>query len=151
MNSAHDAHHPPRVGARGCLDEDLDPVSPTIYELVPSSLGALSVITRGLPARNRIGYGLTSKIRTGLTHFRGNVQGWLDIDRAVARELCSRIGRDHPDFVFAAMTGADKTSHAVGHDSPLLLESLKIVDGLVGELRASLEASGIWGRPSSGS
>lgn len=126
------------------LDEDLDPVSPTIYELVPSSLGALSVITRGLPARNRIGYGLTSRIRTGLTHFRGNVQGWLDIDRAVARELCSRIGRDHPDFVFAAMTGADKASHAEGHDSPLLLESLKVVDGLVGELRTSLEASGIW-------
>jgi arylsulfatase A-like enzyme len=128
------------------LDADLDPVNPTMYELVPSSLGALSVITRGLPARNRIGYSIGSRFRTGLTHFRGNVQGWLGIDRAVARELCERIGRDNPDFVFAALTGPDKTSHAVGHDSPLLLEPLRIVDDLVGGIRSSLEAAGTWER-----
>ena len=126
------------------LDEDLESDSPTMYEMVPSSLGALSVITRGLPDRSRIGYGIRSKIRTGLTHFRGDVSGWLDIDRSVARELRRRIRRDHPDFVFAALTGADKTSHAAGHESPLLLESLRIVDTLVGELRRDLESSGVW-------
>lgn len=126
------------------LDEDLQSDSPTMYEMVPSSLGALSVITRGLPDRSRIGYGIRSKIRTGFTHFRGDVSGWLDIDRSVARELRRRIRRDHPDFVFAALIGADKTSHAAGYDSPLLLESLRIVDTLVGELRRDLESSGVW-------
>ncbi|CAN5351574.1 hypothetical protein BH23GEM2_BH23GEM2_19730 [soil metagenome] len=126
------------------VDADLDAINPTMYELVPSSLGALSVITRGLPARNRIGYAPAAKFRTALTHFRGDVQGWLAIDRVVARELVSRISRDRPDFVFAAMTGSDKTSHAVGHESPLFLESLKIVDGLVGELRANCEEARTW-------
>lgn len=126
------------------LDADLDPVSPTIYELAPRSLGALSVITRGLPGRNRIGYGARSKIRTGMTHFRGDVRGWLGIDRAVGRELCARISREKPDFAFAALTGADKTSHAAGSDSPLLLESLRIVDDLVGELRSNLEEARRW-------
>lgn len=129
-----------------CLDDDLASDSPTIYEMVPSSLGALSVITRGLTARGRIGYGMGSKIRTGLTHFRGNVRGWLDIDRSVARELRDRIRRDHPDFVFAALIGADKTSHAAGHESPLVLDSLRIVDSLVGELRNDLESHGTWDR-----
>ena len=128
------------------LDADLESDSPTIYEMVPSSLGALSVITRGLPEHNRIGYSTRSKIRTGLTHFRGDVRGWLDIDRSVARELRRRIRRDRPDFVFAAFTGADKTSHAAGPESPLILDSLRIVDTLVGELRRDLESAGTWDR-----
>ncbi|HUF66074.1 MAG TPA: alkaline phosphatase family protein [Gemmatimonadaceae bacterium] len=126
------------------VDADLDAANPTMYELVPSSLGALSVITRGLPARRRIGYAPQAKFRTALTHFRGDVPGWLDIDRGVARELCTRISRDRPDFVFAALTGTDKISHAAGHDSPLLVESLKIVDDLVGELRSNLEEARTW-------
>src|SRR6476646_4764212 len=40
------------------IDGDIDPNAPTIFELAKSSIGALNVINRGLPAENRIGQGL---------------------------------------------------------------------------------------------
>jgi hypothetical protein len=126
------------------VDTDLDPSAPTIFELVPNSLGALSVITRGLARRQRIGYGLGSAARTGITHFRGNVRGWLDIDRKIARQVAKRVERDRPDFVFAAFTGVDKTSHAQGQDAPIVTEALQIVDELVDDLRRRLESLGAW-------
>jgi hypothetical protein len=126
------------------LDEDLDPSAPTIYELAPSSIGALSVITRGLPAAQRIGYAPLAKLRTGITHFRGHVQGWHAIDRAVAREFAARVLRERPAFAFAALTGIDKSSHAEGSGSPLVLDALRIVDQLVSHLRGGLEHAGRW-------
>jgi len=46
----------------GFVDRDIDAHAPTIFELCESSLGALNVIGRGLPKRNRIGR-LTAKAR----------------------------------------------------------------------------------------
>lgn len=126
------------------IDDDLDAGAPTIFELVPSSLAAFSVITRGLPRRQRIGYNLRAMLRAGITHFRGDVRGWLAIDRQMTREFASRVAADSPDFAFAALTGIDKASHAAGQDSAIALEAMRILDDLVGELRAQLEASGKW-------
>lgn len=126
------------------IDTDLAADVPTVFELVPKSLGALSVITRGLGRRQRIGYGLLAAVRTGITHFRGNVRGWLDTDRRVARRVAGRIERDHPDFVFAAFTGVDKTSHAQGQDAPIVTEALQILDEMVDDLRRRLESLGTW-------
>ena len=47
------------------VDRDLDPTQPTIFELVQPSLGALSVITRGLPRASRIGGSLGFAMRAG--------------------------------------------------------------------------------------
>ena len=101
------------------FDGDLDVATPTIFELVSNSIGALSVVTRGLAASRRHGT-LTAKsaLSVGLTHFRGRVEGWLDIDREVLGTIPRCIRDDRPEFVFAALAGVDKTSHALGHDSP---------------------------------
>src|SRR5213596_3111361 len=64
----------------GAMDRDLDPRASTIFELVPDSIAALSVITRGLTRRRRVA-ALTARsaLRAARTHFRGDVRGWLDV------------------------------------------------------------------------
>jgi len=129
----------------GRVDGDIDPNAPTLFELCESSVGALNVIGRGLPKDRRIG-SLTFRagIRAARTHFAGNVAGWLDIDREVARQVVERVARDKPDLVFAALTGVDKVSHARGQQSPMVLDALKIVDDVAGRVRDEAERSRRW-------
>lgn len=128
----------------GFIDSDLDPSAPTAFELTRSSLGALSVICRGLPKGNRIGRDALSIARTALTHFRGDVRGWLRLDETVAAEVARRIRDERPQFTFAALTGIDKTSHAEGHDSALTGEALAIVDRAVARIRDDAQRDGRW-------
>lgn len=133
------------VGAEmGLIDTDLDPSSPTMFELAQPSIGALSVIRRGLEPKDRIGSGARFIARTGLTHFRGSVPGWLAIDEMVSEQVCERVKADRPRFAFAAFTGIDKTSHSEGHDSPLVLDALAIVDRTVARIRADAERDDRW-------
>jgi hypothetical protein len=127
------------------LDGDLSTEAPTIFERAGSSIGALNVIGRGLPVSNRVG-ALTfrSAVRAARTHFRGDPAAWLDVDREISRQVIDRIARERPEYVFAALTGVDKASHAQGHDSALVLEALRIVDDTAAELRALFERRGTW-------
>lgn len=128
------------------FDEDLDPAAPTIFELVPESLAALSVVTRGLAPERRIG-ALTARsaLRAAVTHFRGRAERWLDVDREVGDEVVQRMRDERPDFLFAAFTGVDKASHARGHSDELVHEAMAIVDDVVGRLRDDAERGGWWG------
>lgn len=126
------------------IDGDMDPSAPTIFDLVPSSIGALNVINRGLDKHNRVGNGLRFIARTSATHFRGKVGGWLAIDRHVAGEVAKQIRLKRPDFVFAALTGVDKTSHSEGHAGAYVDQALKIVDSAVAEIRSDAEERGTW-------
>ena len=127
------------------VDRDLDPDAPTIFELCDESLAALSVISRGLEKSRRIGaITARSAFRAATTHFRGNVAGWLDIDRDVADQIVDRIQRDRPAFTFAALTGVDKVSHARGHASPMVLDALRIVDDTAARIREDAERDGRW-------
>ena len=128
------------------VDSDIDPEAPTIFELVPSSIAALSVIGRGLAAGDRIGNGLRFVLKTARTHFSGNVGGWLAIDREVAGEVARQIKSKRPDFVFAALTGVDKTSHSEGHAGAYVDRALTIVDDLVAAIRVDAERRGEWDR-----
>ncbi len=133
------------IGAEyGAMDSDLSPGAATIFELIPGSLGALSVIRRGLPSAGRVGSGLRFMARTALTHFRGDLSGWLDIDRAISAQVVRRIRTERPPFTFAAFTGVDKTSHARGHSSASVIEALRIVDDCAGEIRQDAERDGRW-------
>ncbi len=127
------------------VDGDIDAEAPTIFELSASSLGALSVIGRGLAPRDRIG-GITalSALRAARTHFSGNLDGWLQIDREVAAAVRQRVHDDRPEFVFAALTGVDKVSHALGHESPMMIDALGIVDEAAAGIRADAEQAGRW-------
>ena len=100
------------------VDSDLDANAPTIFELVPSSIAALNVIGRGLHRHSLLGRGVSFVARAARTHFSGKVDGWLAIDREIGSQVADRIRRTKPEFVFAALTGIDKTSHAGGHAGP---------------------------------
>ena len=126
------------------VDRDIDAAAPTIFELAPRSLGSLSVIQRGLPRASRLGRGARFALRAARTHFAGDASGWLDIDRKLGAELVRRVREDRPDFVFAALTGIDKASHAEGHDDGLVVDAMRIVSDIAGELRDDAEREGRW-------
>jgi hypothetical protein len=129
----------------GRVDRDIAADAPTIFELVPDSIAALNVIGRGLPIARREGrITARSALRAARTHFSGNVAGWLNIDREISGTMVRRIRDEHPDFVFAAFTGVDKTSHAQGHGAPIVHEALRIIDETVAQIRADAEAAGRW-------
>jgi len=127
------------------FDADLDPTAPTIFELVPNSIAALSVVTRGLPPEKRIG-ALTPRLalRATMTHFRGRAERWLDVDRETADVIVRRMREERPDYLFAAFTGVDKASHARGHADELVLEAMRIVDDAAARLRDDAERDGWW-------
>ncbi|HEX5581303.1 MAG TPA: alkaline phosphatase family protein, partial [Gemmatimonadaceae bacterium] len=129
------------------VDRDLDPAAPTLFELAAprgTSLAALNVIGRGLPAQHRLGRGVRFVMRAARTHFSGNVRGWLAIDREIGAEVTRRTLRDRPAVVFCALTGIDKTSHSEGHAAPVVTEAMRIVDHTAAELRDGLERQGAW-------
>jgi hypothetical protein len=128
------------------VDRDLADDAPTVFELADSSLGALAVIERGLPHGCRLGRGARFVARAAATHFRGDVRGWLAIDREIGDEVVRRVRREAPAFVFAAFTGIDKTSHAAGHDGSLVREAMRTLDDVVAEIRHDAERSGRWER-----
>jgi arylsulfatase A-like enzyme len=127
-----------------CIDQDLDPSAPTIFELVPSSLAALNVISRGLAQDRILGRNVRFVARTARTHFSGRVAGWLEIDELIANEIRVRMREIDPDFVLVALTGIDKTSHQEGHDGAYVDRAVTIVNNLVGAIRDDAEARGTW-------
>jgi arylsulfatase A-like enzyme len=128
------------------VDHDIDPASPTIFELAKPSFGALSVIGRGLRRRDRIGRSPVFVARASATHFRGDVRGWLAIDRRVGEEAARRLRTRRNRYAFIALTGIDKTSHAQGQDAPIVTDALTIVDDTVARIRSDAERDGRWGK-----
>jgi arylsulfatase A-like enzyme len=126
------------------VDTDIAPDAPTIFELAPSSLAALNVISRGLDSQDILGRSPGFVIRTAKTHFTGRVQGWLEIDRKIAGEVVARIEKTHPAFVFAAFTGIDKTSHSEGHQGAYVEKGYQIIDDTVSAIRSDAEKKGTW-------
>jgi arylsulfatase A-like enzyme len=126
------------------VDRDIVGASPTIFELAKPSFGALSVITRGLRRHDRVGQSPRFIARAATTHFRGNVRGWLGIDRAVGERAAHRLRTERTRYAFVALTGVDKTSHARGHGDAIVTSALTIVDDTVAEIRRDAERDGRW-------
>ncbi|MFN2637385.1 MAG: alkaline phosphatase family protein [Gemmatimonadaceae bacterium] len=126
------------------IDRDIDRASPTIFELAKPSIGALSVIARGLKRRDRIGQNPGFVARAAATHFRGNVRGWLEIDRRVGDQAARRLRTQRLKFAFVALTGIDKTSHSAGHNAELVSDAMGIVDETVARIRSDAERDGRW-------
>ncbi len=126
------------------VNGDIDPASPTLWDLSTSRLSNLSVIERGLRNGEKVARGAGFVLRVAVTHFRGNVAGWIDIDRHLGEQVAARIAHDKPEIAFCALTGIDKTSHSTGHDSAAVLEAMKNVDRTVAQIRADAERDGRW-------
>jgi hypothetical protein len=130
------------------VDADLDVAAPTIFELCPNSVAALSVIFRGLSRARRIGGGGFRDVRDAMraitTHFRGDVRGWLEVDREVCGRVMRLVREHEPQFAFVALTGVDKASHASGSHSAVVIDALRIVDDFAGMIRIDAERRGEW-------
>ncbi|MDQ6926174.1 MAG: alkaline phosphatase family protein, partial [Candidatus Eremiobacteraeota bacterium] len=83
------------------VDADIDAGAPTAFELAPSALGAMNMIGRGLPREHRLGSGALFSLRAAAVHFRGDVRGWLRIDRDVAAAVAHHVRRHASAFTFA--------------------------------------------------
>ena len=132
------------------VDRDLAADAPTLFELARPSLGAMNMIGRGLEPAGRLARGARFALRIARVHFRGDVSGWLGIDRSVGAEVAARLRADFaagrpPRAVFCSLTGVDKTSHSAGHRAPVVADALGIVDATLAELRADAERGGWWG------
>ena len=126
------------------IDRDIDPDAPTMFELARTKLGAMNMINRGLRRSDMIGRSLAAGLRTASVHFRGDVRGWLAIDRDVGHAVARHVRTRRPQFTFAALPGIDKTSHKAGHDAPVVAEAVRVVDETVAEIRHDAERAGAW-------
>lgn len=124
------------------VDRDLDPDRATAFERAGGGLAMMNMIGRGLPRRNRLTDSVAFALRAGYTHFRGDVSGWLDVDRALARQMLDRVVHERPPFTFASFCGVDKTSHSVGHRAPIVRQALRIVDRFVADVQAAAARDG---------
>jgi hypothetical protein len=126
------------------VDRDLDADAPTLFELTASGLAAMNMIGRGLSARNREGHTLAFGLRAARTHFRGDLRGWLSIDRDVGARIAERIRSERPEVTFCALAAIDKLSHAAGHGAGIVSEALRIVDATAARIRDDAEHDGRW-------
>ena len=124
------------------VDRDLTLEKPTAFERTGGGLAMMNMIGRGLPRRNRLTDTVSFALRAGYTHFRGDVAGWLDVDRALAKEMLGRVLTERPPFTFASFCGVDKTSHSVGHKAKIVRDALTIVDGFVADVTAAATREG---------
>ncbi len=127
------------------LDGDVDAGAPTMFELAPHSIAAFSVLTRGLHPTRRVG-ALTPALalRAAITHFRGRADRWLEVDREIGEVVVRRMREERPDYLFVALTGMDKASHARGSSHAMVSSALAIVDAVAGRLREEGERAGWW-------
>lgn len=126
------------------VDRDLDPRAPTLFELTGSGLAAMNMIGRGLRSRDREGNSFAFGLRAASTHFRGDLRGWLSIDRDIGARIAARIRREQPEVTFCALAAIDKMSHAAGHDAAIVRDALRIVDDTAGRIRRDAEHDGRW-------
>ncbi|HYW51872.1 MAG TPA: alkaline phosphatase family protein, partial [Gemmatimonadaceae bacterium] len=124
------------------VDRDLTIDTPTAFERSGGGLAMMNMIGRGLPRRNRLTDSVRFALRAGYTHFRGDVAGWLDVDRALSAQMLERVLRERPPFTFASFCGVDKTSHSVGHRDPIVRRALTIVDAFVRDVTAAATRDG---------
>ena len=134
------------VGAQiRAINADLSADARTLFEqLDGNSLGAESVVTRGLPTWNQLDRGWRYAARVVHAHVTGDVARWAALEEELAGTLVSRIRRERPRFVFAAFTAGDKATHARGAGDPAVRRSLKLVDHVVGCIRREAESDGRW-------
>ena len=123
-------------------DGDLSLAHPTLFELAARPIAAFTPIGRGLRDPQRLGAGLAAWPRVAWHHFRGDVQGWLQLERDLAARVCARVDAERPDLVFLAHPGVDKLSHQLGQNAPDVLDALRVIDDTVARLRADAARRG---------
>lgn len=78
-------------------------------------------------------------LEPGAPNILENVPGTTN----TARRACEILLKDKPNLLFLQFDTIDHAGHTHGYGSPEYLETVRAVDGLIGELLASLEQAGI--------
>ena len=140
----HAATSAPRCGISTRIST---PRIPTIFELAPSRFNAMSMLGRGT-ARSRAARPRRAHARARRVHAldAATCDGWLALDRYVARVSTQHIIEQRPEFACIALLGLDKASHSAGHDSALARPRSRGIDAAVAELRDALERARHVGR-----
>ncbi len=125
-------------------DTDLTREHRTLFEYADRPFAAFTPHGRGLHGRQRLGTGALFGLRMGWTHFRGDLPGWLALDRQLGRDIARHVRDDHPDIAFVAHPGIDKLSHQLGHGAPEVLDAMRTVDATVATIREDAERDGRW-------
>lgn len=126
-------------------DRDLDGSTPTIFELMPGSAAAMTIIMRGVAERDRLmSLNARTALRAAITHVRGQVDAWLAVDRETSGKVVQRGREARTPFLFAAFMGVDKISHACGQDDPRIVSALRIIDDTVRALRSLPDPPRVW-------
>ncbi len=124
-------------------DFDLTTTHRTLFEHEPRSLGAFTYVGRGLDNARRVGAGwIPFGAKMAWTHFRGDLASWMRFDRWIGDESIARIMRQRPRVAFIAHPGIDKQSHRFGAAHPVVLDSMRTVDGTVARLQDVFASAG---------
>lgn len=124
------------------VDGDLDPRSPTLYDLVQPSLAGLMMIARGA-THGRVGRGIGWSLRAGWAHFRGDARAWRYVEQAAVREFFHRFTRVRPTLSMLGILSPDKLAHAFGSDSAVVRTAIRDVDTAIARAQ-SIAAAGGW-------
>ena len=130
----------------GAVDRDIDADAPTIFELCDTEpRRAERHRPRAAEAQShRLDHAAVGAARRAHALRR---QRRRLARRSIAKSptrSCDACRDERPEFVFAALTGVDKVSHARGQDSPMIMDALAIVDDTAARIRADAERDGRW-------
>lgn len=113
-------------------DGDLDPLAPTLYDLVQPSLAGMMMIARGA-TNGRVGRGVMWSIRAALAHFRGDSNAWRRVEQAAAAEFMQRFEAGRPRLSMLGILSPDKLSHAYGASSDVVRRGIRDVDDAIAQ------------------
>jgi Type I phosphodiesterase / nucleotide pyrophosphatase len=119
------------------LDRDIRRDVPTIFELVPESIGIFTPIARGL-SPHRDPSRLERRIWGSLAHL---TKWHQPSDNSVSRHLLRAANADWK-FVFAQFPAVDGYTHQSGPDSLPVHRALRRLDVTIGELQRRLRQRG---------
>ncbi len=123
------------------VDGDLDPRSPTLYDLVQPSLAGLMMIARGA-THGHVGRGIGWSLRAGWAHFRGDARAWRRVEQAAVNEFFRRFTRRRPTLSMLGILSPDKLAHAFGGDSTVVRTAIQDVDTAIARAQAIAAADG---------
>ena len=123
-----------------CLDWDLAPDTPTLFELAKPSLAAMSMLGRG--SRINFGRSVGFMARVTPSHFRGDLDGWRRAEQGATRQFLREFERNRPQFATLAILSADKRAHKEGGESLGVRNAILDINDAVASARAIAERGG---------
>ncbi len=121
------------------FDKDMDPAHPTLYELIPDSLGVFGLMTRGLEKERNL-------MRREKPFIWCHSHWFHDYERADrwATKALVEAAVAESRFRFVAFPGIDWNCHYIGADCPEAIASYRLLDGAVGKAARKLRELGTY-------